>query len=52
MPIPMSPASAIAMLIGQRSGTTESLVTLILLIVLFVAAASLVLREKEYVLEQ
>lgn len=45
-------ASAIAMLIGQRSGTTESIVTLVLLVLFFLATASLILREKEYVLEQ
>ena len=45
-------ASAIAMLIGERSSTTESIVTLVLLVFLFLATASLVLREKEYVLEQ
>jgi hypothetical protein len=45
-------ASAIAMLIGQRSGAAESVITLVLLIVLFIAAASVILREKEYVLEQ
>jgi ABC-2 type transport system permease protein len=45
-------ASAIAMLIGQRSGTAESVLTLVLLVLFFVAAACLILREKEYVLEQ
>ena len=45
-------ASAIAMLIGERSSTTESVLTLVLLIFFFLATASLVLREKEYVLEQ
>jgi ABC-2 type transport system permease protein len=44
--------SAISALIGQRTETIESIVTLILLTVLFVAAACLVVREKEYVLEQ
>jgi ABC-type transport system involved in multi-copper enzyme maturation permease subunit len=45
-------ASAIAMLIGERTAPLESVITLVLLSVLFVATASLILREKEYVLEQ
>lgn len=43
---------AISMLFGQRSELIESIVTLVLLTVLFLSAACLVLREKEYVLEQ
>ena len=45
-------ASAIAMLIGERTPPLESVLTLLLMAALFVATASLVLREKEYVLEQ
>jgi ABC-2 type transport system permease protein len=45
-------AAAIAMLIGQRTSPIESIVTLILLTIFFLSAACLVLREKEYVLEQ
>ncbi len=45
-------ASAIAMLIGERTPAPEAVITLALLAVFFAAAASLVLREKEYVLEQ
>ncbi len=43
---------AIAMLIGDRSSLAESVATLVLLTIFFLATASLVLREKEYVLEQ
>jgi ABC-2 type transport system permease protein len=45
-------ASAIAMLIGERTPPLESVLTLVLMAALFVATASLILREKEYVLEQ
>ena len=45
-------AGAIAMLIGERTGAVESILTLLLMAALFLAAASLILREKEYVLEQ
>ena len=45
-------AGAIAMLIGERTGPIESVVTLVLLVFFFLATASLILREKEYVLEQ
>jgi len=45
-------AGAIAMLIGERSSTAESIVTLTLLTFLFLGTASLILREKEYILEQ
>ncbi len=45
-------AGAIAMLIGQRTGPVESVITLLLLAALFLATASLIVREKEYVLEQ
>jgi len=45
-------ASAIAMMIGKRTETWESILTLILLTAFFLATASLVVREKEYVLEQ
>jgi ABC-2 type transport system permease protein len=45
-------AAAIAMLIGERTGPGESILTLLLLTGLFLATASLILREKEYVLEQ
>lgn len=44
--------TAIAMMIGERSGEIESLVTLVLLSAMFLSAASLFLREKEYVLDQ
>ncbi len=40
------------MLVGDRTDPLESIVTLVLMIVLFVATASLIVREKEYVLEQ
>jgi ABC-type transport system involved in multi-copper enzyme maturation permease subunit len=43
---------AISMLIGERTDPTESVVTLILLTTFFLATASLILREREYVLEQ
>ena len=43
---------AIAMMIGERSSAVESVATLILLTAFFLATAALVLREKEYVLEQ
>jgi ABC-type transport system involved in multi-copper enzyme maturation permease subunit len=45
-------ASAIAMLIGERTAPLESVLTLLLMAALFLATASLILREKEYVLEQ
>ena len=45
-------AGAIAMLIGERSGPLESLLTLVLLAVLFLSTASLIVREKEYLIEQ
>jgi hypothetical protein len=45
-------AGAIAMIIGERTGAIESVVTLVLLVFFFLAIASLILREKEYVLEQ
>ncbi len=44
--------SALAMMIGERSDPIEAVVTLILLSALFLSSASLVLREREYVLEQ
>jgi ABC-type transport system involved in multi-copper enzyme maturation permease subunit len=44
--------TAIAMLIGERSGMLESILTLALLTAFFLATASLILREKEYVLDQ
>lgn len=43
---------ALAMLIGERTDPTEAVVTLVLLTTLLLATASLVLRDKEYVLEQ
>jgi ABC-type transport system involved in multi-copper enzyme maturation permease subunit len=46
------PAGAIAMLVGERTPAGEAVVTLGLLTALFVAVAALVVREKEYVLEQ
>jgi ABC-2 type transport system permease protein len=45
-------AAAIAMLVGKRTEPVESVVTLVLLTAFFLASASLMLREKEYVLEQ
>jgi ABC-type transport system involved in multi-copper enzyme maturation permease subunit len=44
--------SAISMLIGERTDPLESVATLILLTAFFLATASLILREKEYLLEQ
>lgn len=44
--------TSIAMMIGERSGLFESVMTLILLSGFFLATASLILREKEYVLDQ
>jgi ABC-2 type transport system permease protein len=44
--------TAIAMMIGERSGLLESVLTLVLLSGFFLATASLILREKEYVLDQ
>jgi ABC-2 type transport system permease protein len=44
--------TALAMLIGDRTETFEAVITLILLSALFLITACLVLREKEYVLEQ
>jgi ABC-2 type transport system permease protein len=45
-------AGALAMLVGERTAPGEAVVTLLLLTAFFVAVAALVLREKEYVLEQ
>jgi ABC-2 type transport system permease protein len=45
-------AGAIAMLVGERTPPVEAVTTLVLLAALFLALAALVLREKEYVLEQ
>ncbi len=45
-------STAIAMLIGERTDTVEAVITLALLAAFFLATASLILREKEYVLEQ
>jgi ABC-type transport system involved in multi-copper enzyme maturation permease subunit len=45
-------ATAVAMLIGERSGRLESLLTLVLLAVLFLSTASLIVREKEFLIEQ
>jgi ABC-2 type transport system permease protein len=45
-------AGAIAMIIGERTPALESVLTLLLLTVFFVGAASLILRDKEYILEQ
>lgn len=50
-PHPDTPA-AIAMLIGKRSEPVESVVMLVLMTAFFLGTASLILREKEYVLEQ
>ena len=44
--------TAIAMMIGERSGLLESILTLTLLSAFFLATASLILREREYVLDQ
>jgi ABC-2 type transport system permease protein len=44
--------SALSMLVGQRTETVESIMTLVLLTAFFILTASLVLREKEYILEQ
>jgi len=46
-----APAS-LAMLFGERTQAPEAVSTLLLMTALFLAAACLVLREKEYVLEQ
>ncbi len=45
-------STAIAMLIGERTDAAEAVITLILLAAFFLATASLILREREYVLEQ
>ncbi len=45
-------AGAIAMLIGRRTEPAEAVVTLVLMAVFFSATACLMVREKEYVLEQ
>jgi hypothetical protein len=45
-------AAALAMLIGERTAPFESVLTLVLLTVFFLGTASLILREKEYILEQ
>jgi ABC-type transport system involved in multi-copper enzyme maturation permease subunit len=45
-------AAAIAMMIGERTPPVEAVVTLLLLSGFFLTTASLILREKEYVLEQ
>jgi ABC-type transport system involved in multi-copper enzyme maturation permease subunit len=45
-------ATAIAMMVGERAGPVESVLSLLLLSLFFLAAACLVLRDKEYVLEQ
>ena len=45
-------AAAIAMMIGRRTEATEAVVTLMLLTALLAGAACLVVREKEYVLDQ
>jgi type IV secretory pathway VirB2 component (pilin) len=45
-------ATAIAMMVGQREDWREALLTLILMSVFFLSISCLVLREKEYVLEQ
>ncbi len=45
-------AGAIAMLIGKRTDPVEAVVTLVLLSAFFLATASLIVRDKEYVLEQ
>jgi ABC-2 type transport system permease protein len=45
-------SAAIAMLIGERTDALEAVITLVLLAAFFLATASLILREKEYVLEQ
>ncbi len=43
---------ALSALVGQRTGTVESIMTLVLLTTFFLATACLILREKEYILEQ
>lgn len=43
-------ATAIAMLIGERTDAAEAVITLVLLTVFFLATGSLILREKEYVI--
>ncbi len=45
-------ASAIAMMIGERTAPVEATITLILLAAFFLSTASLILREREYILEQ
>jgi Fe2+ transport system protein B len=44
--------SALSMLIGQRTPAMEAILTLVLLTVFFLGAACLIVREKEFVLEQ
>jgi ABC-2 type transport system permease protein len=45
-------AMAVSVIIGQRASPAESIFTLTLMCLLFLSVASLVLREKEYVLDQ
>ncbi len=45
-------ASALAMMIGERTPPMEAILTLLLMTVLFALTACLILREREYVLEQ
>jgi ABC-2 type transport system permease protein len=45
-------AAALAMMIGERTPAVEAVITLVLLTALLVGAASILVREKEYVLEQ
>ncbi len=44
--------SALSMMIGERTDPVQSIVTLILLTAFFLATACLVVREKEFILEQ
>jgi ABC-type transport system involved in multi-copper enzyme maturation permease subunit len=43
---------AIAMLVGERTPPLESILTLVLLAAFFLSTACLILREKEYIIEQ
>jgi ABC-type transport system involved in multi-copper enzyme maturation permease subunit len=43
---------AIAMLVGERTPPLESVLTLVLLAAFFLSTACLILREKEYIIEQ
>jgi ABC-2 type transport system permease protein len=45
-------STALAMVIGERTAPAEAVITLVLLAAFLIGAASILVREKEYVLEQ